>query len=147
MALQQLKDNKSMAILNAARDGGYAVVGMCSYNIEAIMALVKAAEATKSPAMILLFPWAIEYAGSVLVHAAAEAARTASVPISVHLDHCQTPELVRKAADIPNGFDSIMCDMSHYEKEENLALTKELVLVESRAARTELQRRQISRVF
>lgn len=28
---------------------------------------------------------------------------------------------------MPNAFDSIMIDMSHYEKEENLALTKELV--------------------
>ena len=43
--------------------------------------------------------------------------------MSLHLDHCQTPELVRRAADIPDGFDSIMCDMSHYEKEENLKLT------------------------
>ncbi|KAB8349425.1 hypothetical protein FH972_023452 [Carpinus fangiana] len=127
MTTGQLKDNKSLAILNAARDGGYAVPGMCSYNLEAIIATVRAAEAAKSPAMILLFPWAIEYAGSVLVHAAAEAARSASVPISVHLDHCQTPELVRRAADIPHGFDSIMCDMSHYEKAENLALTRELV--------------------
>lgn len=34
---------------------------------------------------------------------------------------------VRRAADIEDGFDSIMCDMSHYDKEENLRLTKELV--------------------
>lgn len=34
---------------------------------------------------------------------------------------------MRRAADIDDGFDSIMCDMSHYDKEENLRLTKELV--------------------
>jgi len=116
-----------MTILNAAKAGGYAVPGMCCYNIESIIATVRAAEAARSPAMVLLFPWAIQYAGDALVKAAAEAAHGASVPVSLHLDHCQTPELVRRAADIPDGFDSIMCDMSHYDKDENLRLTKELV--------------------
>jgi fructose-bisphosphate aldolase class II len=100
---------------------------MCCYNIESIIATVRAAEAARSPAMVLLFPWAIQYAGDALVKAAAEAAHSASVPVSLHLDHCQTPELVRRAADIEGAFDSIMCDMSHYEKEENLRLTQELV--------------------
>lgn len=116
-----------MAILRAARQGNYAVPGMCCYNIESIIATVRAAEAAKSPAMVLLFPWAIEYAGTSLVRAAADACHNAKVPVSLHLDHCQTPELVRRAADIEDGFDSIMCDMSHYDKEENLRLTKELV--------------------
>lgn len=127
MTRPPLSENRSMAILNAARDGGYAVPGMCCYNIESVIATVRAAEAARSPAMVLLFPWAIEYAGDALVKAAAEAAHSASVPVSLHLDHAQTPELVRRAADIPDAFDSIMCDMSHYEKEENLQLTKELV--------------------
>ncbi|KAI0134790.1 ketose-bisphosphate aldolase [Xylariales sp. AK1849] len=127
MGRPPLAGNRSMAILNAARDGGYAVPGMCCYNMESIIATVRAAEAARSPAMVLLFPWAIQYAGSSLVLAAADAAHSASVPVSLHLDHAQTPELVRRAADIPDGFDSIMCDMSHYEKEENLKLTGELV--------------------
>jgi fructose/tagatose bisphosphate aldolase len=76
--------------------------------------------------MILLFPWAVHYADGILVHAAAEAARNASVPVTVHMDHAQTPEIIRRAADL-GGFDSIMVDMSHYEKAENLALTRELV--------------------
>ncbi|KAI5920945.1 ketose-bisphosphate aldolase [Camillea tinctor] len=131
-----LSQNRSMAILNAAREGGYAVPGMCCYNIESIIATVRAAEAVRSPAMVLLFPWAIEYGGEALVRAAASAAHGASVPVSLHLDHAQTPDLVRRAADMGSsgnsgdsfdGFDSIMCDMSHYEKEENLALTRELV--------------------
>ncbi len=127
MSRPSLANNRSMAILNAAKAGGYAVPAMCCYNIESIIATVRAAEAARSPAMVLLFPWAIQYAGDALVKAAAEAAHSASVPVSLHLDHCQTPELVRRAADIEGAFDSIMCDMSHYEKEENLRLTAELV--------------------
>ncbi|KAK3379228.1 ketose-bisphosphate aldolase [Lasiosphaeria ovina] len=127
MTRPPFSENRSMSILNAAKAGGYGVPGMCCYNIESIIATVRAAEAARSPAMVLLFPWAIQYAGDSLVKAAADAAHSASVPVSLHLDHCQTPELVRRAADIPDGFDSIMCDMSHYEKDENLKLTAELV--------------------
>lgn len=126
--MADMSKNRTMAILNAARDGGYAVPAICCYNLEAVLATVRAAEAKRSPAMVLLFPWAIEYAGKALVLAAAEAAHMASVPVSLHLDHAQSPDLVRRAADIPApyNFDSIMCDMSHYEKEENLKLTREL---------------------
>jgi fructose-bisphosphate aldolase class II len=74
--------------------------------------------------MILLFPWAISQFGSHLVNLAADVCKSASVPISLHLDHCLEVEMVKFAASLP--FDSIMVDMSHYEKEENLRLTKEL---------------------
>jgi fructose-bisphosphate aldolase, class II len=53
-------------------------------------------------------------------------AREATVPVAIHLDHAQDEKLIRHAAEnLP--FDSIMVDMSHYEMEENLAKTKELV--------------------
>ncbi|KAL1963488.1 hypothetical protein VTN77DRAFT_8069 [Rasamsonia byssochlamydoides] len=122
----KLQGNRALEILDKAAAGKYGVPGMCCYNIEGILATVRAAEAKKSPAMILLFPWAVHYADGLLVHAAAEAAQKAKVPISVHMDHAQTPDIIRYAADL-GGFDSIMVDMSHYDKEENLALTRELV--------------------
>lgn len=60
-----------------------------------------------------------------MIHAAAAAAKTASVPISVHLDHAQNYDQIKSVADnLP--FDLIMVDMSHYEKEENLSKTKVL---------------------
>ena len=90
------------------------------------MAVVRAAEERRSPLIIQVFPWAITATDGLLVRAAADAASRATVPIAIHLDHCQDASLVRLAADtLP--FDSIMVDMSHYEKEENLAKTKELV--------------------
>lgn len=121
-----LKNNRAIGMLDKAASEGYGIPGMCCYNLEGVLATVRAAEAKRSPAMILLFPWAVHYADGLLVHAAAEAASKAKVPITVHMDHAQTPEIIRYAADL-GGFDSIMVDMSHFEKEENLAKTKELV--------------------
>jgi fructose-bisphosphate aldolase, class II len=122
----KLQGNKAEAIVNAAYNGKYAIAAVCCYNMEGIIATVRAAEAKKSPALIQLFPWSIEYADGLLLHAAQEAASKASVPIAVHMDHAQSPKIIRHSADI-GGFDGIMVDMSHYEREENMSLTKELV--------------------
>lgn len=87
---------------------------------------MRAAERQRSPLIIQVFPWAIAASDGLLVRTAALAASRASVPIAIHLDHCQDADLVRLAADtLP--FDSIMVDMSHFEKETNLRKTKELV--------------------
>ena len=120
------KRNRALEIVDAAAAGGYCVPALCCYNLEGILAGVRAAEAKKSPVIIQLFPWAIEFANGLLLHAAKEAADEASVPVAVHMDHAQSPEIIKRAADI-GGFDGIMVDMSHYEKEENMAKTKELV--------------------
>ncbi|KAF3906867.1 hypothetical protein ABW21_db0205875 [Orbilia brochopaga] len=118
--------NKTIQILNAAEQGHYGVVAAIVYNIEHIIGMVKAAENKRSPLILQVFPWAITFSNGLLVHAAAQAARSASVPVAVHLDHAQDETLIRHAADtLP--FDSIMVDMSHYEKDENLRKTAELV--------------------
>lgn len=118
--------NKTFQILRDAEAGGYGVVAAIAYNIEHIVAFVRAAEKKRSPLIIQFFPWAITATDGLLVRAAAEAAKNASVPVAVHLDHAQDEALIRLAADtLP--FDSIMVDMSHYDDEENLQKTKVLV--------------------
>jgi fructose-bisphosphate aldolase class II len=96
------------------------------YNLETIIAVVRAAEAKRSPVQILLFPWAISYAGGLLVNLAADACRLASVPISLHLDHAQDEAMIERAANM-GAFDSIMIDMSHFEREVNLEKTRRWV--------------------
>ncbi|POR31084.1 Fructose-bisphosphate aldolase [Tolypocladium paradoxum] len=118
--------NKTWQILKAAEDGGYGIVAPIAYNLEHILAFIRAAEAKRSPLIIQVFPWAITFSSGLLIHAAAHAARAASVPVSIHLDHAQDEAMIRHAADtLP--FDSIMVDMSHFEMPENLAKTKTLV--------------------
>lgn len=54
--------------------------------------------------------------------------KTAKVPLALHLDHAQDEAQIREiAASLP--FDSIMVDMSHYDKEENLERTRVLTKV------------------
>lgn len=122
----KLEGNRAKTIVDEAYAGKYAIAAICCYNLEGIIATVRAAEAKKSPALIQLFPWSIEYADGLLLHAAQEAARKASVPVAVHMDHAQDPDIIRHCVKL-QGYDGIMCDMSHYEREENMRLTKELV--------------------
>ncbi|KAK2590339.1 hypothetical protein QQS21_011982 [Conoideocrella luteorostrata] len=120
-----LQDNTHLKILRDAAKGRYGVIASTSYTVEHMLGLIKAAERRRSPLIIQLFPWSVKFSDGVLVHAAAQAAKQARVPVSVHLDHCQSPELVKQACELP--FDSIMVDMSHFDKSENLSKTKELV--------------------
>ena len=139
-----LQSTKAAQILREASESHYGIPAICVYNIEGILATVRAASSKHSPAMLLLFPWAQTYSSSVLARAAHEAAATSPVPITVHLDHAQSPQAVKEAADL-GTYDSIMVDMSHYEHEENLRLTKELtgychergILVEAECGRIE----------
>lgn len=88
--------------------------------------MIRAAEEKQSPLIIQVFPWAITFTSGLLIKTASIAAKAASVPVAIHLDHAQDPDLIRLAADtLP--FDSIMVDMSHYDRDENLRKTTELV--------------------
>lgn len=114
--------NRHLQILRAAEDGNYGVLAAIAYNIEQILGLVRAAERARSPLILQFFPWAIKFSDGLLIRTAADAARRATVPISIHLDHAQEEDIIKLAADeLP--FDSIMVDMSHYNKEENLTKT------------------------
>lgn len=83
---------------------------------------MRAAESSRSPFIILLFPSTVQQLPS-LVYAARAAADYASVPISVHVDHAQDETQIRYMAEhLP--LDSIMVDMSHYNEAENLEKTR-----------------------
>jgi fructose-bisphosphate aldolase class II len=93
-----------------------------SYNIEHLTALVRAAEAKRSPLIIQLFPSTLKQL-PLLAHAAAAAVKTASVPLSLHIDHAQSVDHIREIiATLP--VDSVMVDMSHYDEAENLEKTR-----------------------
>ncbi|CAA9966049.1 hypothetical protein CFE70_009443 [Pyrenophora teres f. teres 0-1] len=116
------KSNRTLAILDAATAGNYGVMAAIAYNVEQLTALVRAAEAKRSPLIIQLFPSTLKQL-PLLAHAAAHAVKTATVPLSLHIDHAQNVEHIREIiATLP--VDSVMVDMSHYDEAENLEKTK-----------------------
>lgn len=118
--------NRHLQIIEAAEKGKYGVLAAIAYNVEQITGMVQAAQLARSPIIIQFFPWAVTFADGLLVRATADAVCRCDTPISIHLDHAQDESLIRHAADsLP--FDSIMVDMSHYDKAENLAKTTKLV--------------------
>ncbi|WQF87764.1 Putative fructose-bisphosphate aldolase, class-II, aldolase-type TIM barrel [Colletotrichum destructivum] len=118
--------NRTIQILAKAEAGRYGVIAAIAYNLEQIHGLVSAAEQARSPLIIQFFPWAATFADGLLIRAAKDAVSRAAVPISIHLDHAQDEAIIQHAADhLP--FDSIMVDMSHYDKAENLSKTAKWV--------------------
>lgn len=100
---------------------------MYSYNDDGVMAVIRAAEACRSPAIIQLFPWTINFQGPEFVKFVIEAAHAAKVPISVHLDHCIEPDDIKAALELP--FDSIMIDASIRDPEENARQCRDIVRI------------------
>jgi fructose-bisphosphate aldolase class II len=104
----------------------YAVGAFNINNLEAALAVAEAATEEKSPAIVAVTPSAIKYAGlpylSKIIRTAAE---SASVPMSLHLDHGEDFETASKC--VAAGFTSVMIDGSHLGFEDNITLTKKVV--------------------
>jgi tagatose 1,6-diphosphate aldolase GatY/KbaY len=128
----------TLELLHAAGAGGYAIGGFNVYNLEGVRAVVGAAEAERSPAMLQIHPSALAHGGAPLIALCMEAARGAGVPVAVHLDHSASPDAIRAALDA--GVASVMADGSHLAYEENLAFTTAMVeLAHSRGAAVEAE--------
>ncbi|OOG00396.1 hypothetical protein ASPCADRAFT_38357 [Aspergillus carbonarius ITEM 5010] len=117
-------NNLTWRILHDAAEGGYAVGAFNCYNNDGVMAVIRAAEAKRSPALIEIFPWTMHFQGPHFVKYIVEAAHAASVPIGVHLDHCMDPADVKQALSLP--IDSIMVDASRLEPEDNIRYCREI---------------------
>lgn len=111
-------------LLNAARVGGYAVGAFNVYNLEGARAVVAAAEAEHSPAMLQILPTALKHGGLPLVALCLAAAREASVPMSVHLDHSPSAENIQAALEA--GLTSVMADGSHLPYTHNVSFTRQM---------------------
>jgi fructose-bisphosphate aldolase, class II len=115
-------------ILEAARKGHYAVGAFNINNLEWTQAILESAQEENSPVLLGVSEGAVKYMGGfVTVFKMVEglvADMGITVPVALHLDHGSF-EGAKKA--IEAGWTSVMFDGSHYEFEENLAKTKEIV--------------------
>lgn len=119
-------------ILQIAEGKKTAVGAFNAANLESLQAVIEAAEESNHP-VILQFaqchePWIpLKWIGPVMVKAAKEA----SVPVCVHLDHGETLDYLELALEL--GFTGIMYDGSVLPYEENLAHTQKAVAMAKKA--------------
>ncbi len=119
-----MRTNKEL--LHLAKKGGYAVGAFNMNNMEIVQAIVSAAVAEKSPAIIAVSEGAIQYAGlPYIVSMVRIASEEVSIPLSLHLDHGKDLKILRSC--IEGGFTSVMIDGSHLEFKDNISVTREVV--------------------
>jgi fructose-bisphosphate aldolase class II len=99
-------------LLDHAAENGYGIPAFNVNNLEQVQAVMSAAHETGAPVILQASAGARKYAGEAfikhLILAAVEA--YPKVPLVMHQDHGQTPEVCKGAIDL--GFSSVMMDGS-----------------------------------
>lgn len=109
-----------------AFQGGYAIGAFNINNMEIVQGVVAAAKAQNSAVILQVSKSALKYAHPKYLKAMVDAAvEETGLDIALHLDH--GPDLETCKECIECGFTSVMFDGSHYDYEENVAKTKEVV--------------------
>jgi len=105
----------------AAKSSGTAVGAVNVILIEHAEALVAGAEHAKLPVILQISENCVSYHKALkpLSVATIAIAESASVPVSVHLDHAESEDLVKEALDL--GYDSVMFDGSKLTYADNVA--------------------------
>ena len=116
----------STEMFKKAYDGGYAIGAFNVNNMEIIQGITEAAKEENAPLILQVSAGARKYANHTYLMKLIEAALIETdLPICVHLDHGDTFELCKSWID--GGFTSVMIDGSHYNFEDNIAITKQVV--------------------
>lgn len=111
-----------------AKKAGYAVGQFNFSNLELAQAALEAAEELRAPLILGVTEGGLRHMGVEFAAAIGlTAARQAKVPVSLHLDHAGSFDLIMSC--IKAGFNSVMFDGSRLPIEENIRMTKEICRV------------------
>lgn len=116
------------SLLASAGTDRRAVAAFDVVTLEHVHAVVAGAEAAGAPVIVQIGEGAVQYHDGRLLplaRAAAETARSASVPVALHLDRVRRTALLAQAAHC--GFSSIMYDATHLPYHERVAVTRDAV--------------------
>jgi len=109
-----------------AYEGKYAIGAFNINNMEIIQGIVNACKVKNSAVILQVSKGTMKYAGPRYLKAMVDAAvEETGLDIALHLDHGPDLATVKEAIDA--GFTSVMIDGSHYDFEENVRVTKEVV--------------------
>ncbi|MEX2532684.1 MAG: class II fructose-bisphosphate aldolase [Nitriliruptoraceae bacterium] len=114
------------ARLNDAFQNGYALGGFQAYDTVTTNGIIRAAEQVGAPVIVQAGSSAFGGCGrDTLIGLVLAAARSAQVPVGVHLDHCRDLDEVAYCLD--HGYTSVMFDGSHLSFADNVAHTAKAV--------------------
>jgi fructose-bisphosphate aldolase, class II len=114
------------AMLNHAYQHGYAVGAFDLVSLDFLEAILSAAEDGSAPVILSLAESHFEYYDFELAMAASEAAaRRATVPVAIHLDHGASYESAVNAINL--GCNGVMVDASHEDFDGNVSITRRIV--------------------
>ncbi len=120
----------TLDLVTAAQRDGYGVLAFNVIGLEHAEAIVRGAEAERSPVILQISQNAIAYRFGLLeplVAACRELAAVADVPVGLHLDHATTRDLCERA--IAAGMSSVMFDASADDDAANISQTREIVVL------------------
>jgi len=118
----------SKEMLQAAREGHYAVGAFNTNNMEQVQGIVEAAVEERAPVILQVSQGAIRYAGLEFAAAMVKtAAEQADVPVVLHLDH--GTDFDQNIRCLRAGFTSLMYDGSKTPYEENVCITAQVTRI------------------
>lgn len=119
MGLTPTRDLMVRAAAAGTGQGAFNVI-----HLETVEGLIAGAERAGLPVILQISQNCAAYHGGLepLALATLAAARQASVPVAVHLDHAQDEDLAYQAVDL--GFGSVMYDGAHLDYPDNVEATR-----------------------
>jgi tagatose 1,6-diphosphate aldolase GatY/KbaY len=107
---------------------GYAVPSFCAWNAEVMEMVLQTAERLHAPVILMQGPGEFPVLSPASMAAVAVAlARRYEVPACLHLDHGDSPQMVRECIDA--GYTSVMLDYSLRPFEENVKALEDVVRI------------------
>jgi ketose-bisphosphate aldolase len=116
---------RTAELYRRAREGGYAIGAFNVSTLEAIKAIINAANRLNSPVIIETSENEMNYLEpGLVVDIVKELAEKLTIPVGIHLDHGKSLEMIERAVNA--GYTSVHFDGSLLPYQENLALTQEI---------------------
>lgn len=123
MALVRVK-----TLLEQAKAEKTAILAFEALDYNTIVACIEGAEQARRPVIIMLQPTERRIMTfSSFVEVVSALAKRATVPVALHLDHCDDHDKLLHA--VCEGFTSVMADGSHLSFEQNVAFVKSITEV------------------
>ncbi len=132
VSYKELGFSNTKRMFEVALERKFAIPGYNASNLEQLQGIIIGCGESDSPVIVQITQTSLKYINKSMVRymgkGCVEMANDLgyNIPIALHLDHGDSFELCKSCIDL--GFSSVMFDGSHLEYEENINITKKIVI-------------------